>query len=187
MRHTALLVIDIQRGAFDGMRCTPIDQPDSLVANALDLVHAARAGGTPIVFVQHCDGASEVFEEGTSHWRLHEALTPQPDEKVMKKYASSAFEGTELSATLEALEVRELVLCGLQSEFCVSNTAKSALAKGFAVLIARDGHSTWPSGARSAGEIRETVNGELEAAGATLSSTVNLARSIRDARTKEYE
>jgi nicotinamidase-related amidase len=44
MKNTALLVIDIQRGAFDGERCSPIDRPQTLVENARGLVSAARAG-----------------------------------------------------------------------------------------------------------------------------------------------
>src|SRR5882724_6828951 len=90
MKNAALLVIDIQRGAFDGVRIPPIDRPETFVENALSLIGAARASGTPVVFVQHCDGAGELFEEGTIHWELHEALIPQPADRVLKKYDSSA-------------------------------------------------------------------------------------------------
>jgi nicotinamidase-related amidase len=63
-----LLVIDIQRGAFDGVRCPVIDTPEPFVARARALVDAARAGNHPIVFVQHCETTpGEVFEEGSAH------------------------------------------------------------------------------------------------------------------------
>jgi nicotinamidase-related amidase len=119
MSPPALLVIDIQRGAFDGVRCPPIDRPAALVRNALALVTAAREGDSPVIFIQHCDGASQPFEEGTTHWELHEQLVPRAGESILRKYASSAFENTELEATLRALGVGDLVVCGLQSEFCV--------------------------------------------------------------------
>src|SRR2546426_3236934 len=90
MNSTALLVIDIQRGAFDGQRCSPIDRPDLLIEHAASLISAARAGSAPVVFIQHCDGADQVFEEGTAHWELHERLTPRDGDVVMKKYESSA-------------------------------------------------------------------------------------------------
>ena len=183
MTDTALLVIDIQRAAFDGERCTPIDRPQALVDNALSLVRAAHDAGAPVVFIQHCEGAGEPFEEGSPHWELHEALTPQPNDTVLRKYASSAFEGTDLAKRLEVLGARQLVLCGLQSEFCIQNTAKSALTEGFAVVIAQDGHSTWPSKAESANGISERINRELEARGAKLRSTADLVRSLREART----
>jgi nicotinamidase-related amidase len=64
---------------------------------------------------------------------------PQTGDKVLnlKKYASSAFEGTDLATAPDEVHVKELVLCVLQSEFCVSNTANSALALGFTVFVAK--------------------------------------------------
>jgi len=182
MSPTALLVIDIQRAAFDGQRCPPVDSPDRLVRNACTLVDAARAGGSPVVFVQHCEGADLPFEEGTEHWQLHASLAPAPGESVVRKYASSSFEGTDLDAKLKAVDVGQLVLCGLQSEFCVSNTARSALQLGYTVHIARDGHSTWPSEKRTAAEIEDEVNAELAQAGAVLAPTESLAEMLRAAR-----
>lgn len=183
---TALLVIDIQRGAFDGVRCPPIDSAERFVGNANRLVEAARAGvqHVPIVFIQHSENAAgEVFEEGTVHWQLHESLTPGmggdgPRETVLKKYASSAFENTDLDARLKAQGITELVICGLQSEFCVSNTARSALQLGYGVQLAQDAHSTWPSQGRSAAEIREEVNASLAQAGAGLASTADLVARL---------
>jgi|SRR5664279_2729419 len=183
MKNTALLVIDIQRGAFDGERCSPIDRPQTLVENALGLVSAARAGGIPVIFIQHCDGAGEVFEEGSSQWEFHESLVPKVNDKILKKYASSAFEGTDLAGSLESAGAKELVLCGLQSEFCVFNTAKPALAEGFVVFVAQDGHSTWPSKIETAVSISERINHQLEGCGVRLSSTANLIRSLREAQT----
>ena len=158
MSTTALLVIDIQRGAFDGVRCPPIDRPTELVNNALSLIAAARDAGSTVVFVQHCDEPGQPIEEGTPHWELHEQLVPRPGDPVVKKYASSSFENTDLSDTLQQLKVKDLILCGLQSEFCVYNTGNAALDLGYTVRLAQDGHSTWPSEGRSSESISENVN-----------------------------
>ena len=182
LHRPALLVIDIQRGAFDGVRCPPIEQADVLVERAAGLVGAAREGRVPIVFIQHCEGAGEVFEEGAPQWPLHERLAPLASDRVVLKRASSAFEGTDLDATLKSLGARTLVLCGLQSEFCVSNTAKSAIAGGYDVVIADDAHSTWPSNGEAAAAISERVNRDLQALGAACTSTDVLARSLGTAR-----
>ena len=178
MPNTTLLVIDIQRGAFDGVRCNPIDQPQALVASALCLLKAARGSGTPIVFVQHCEGVGAPFEEGSVHGEIHEALAPQAGEAVLRKHASSAFEGTNLAALLADMNAHDLVLCGLQSEFCVANTAKAALAAGFTVTIAQDGHSTWPWEGEPAAAIKARVNAELAQAGARLRLVADLERSF---------
>lgn len=179
MPKTALLVIDIQRGAFDGARCPAIDRAAELVANAGALISAARAAGTPVVFIQHCDEPGEAFEADTPHGEFHEALSPQPGDSVVRKRASSAFENTQLAATLQGLGAQQLVLCGLQSEFCVSNTSKAALALGYGVRVAQDGHSTWPSRGRSAQSISDGVNTELQSLGAVLVPTVSLAAAFR--------
>jgi nicotinamidase-related amidase len=179
MTSAALLVIDIQRGAFDGARCPPIDRSAELVSNAVALVAAAREAEFPVIFIRHCDDPGQPFEEGTPHWEFHERLSPSPTDIVIKKYASSAFENTELGATLQDLEIADLVVCGLQSEFCVSNTSKAALALGYRVTVAQDGHSTWPSEGRASHVIVETVNEELRSLGAALASTASLAAKLR--------
>jgi nicotinamidase-related amidase len=179
MPTTALLVIDIQRGAFDGVRCPPIDRPTELVANASSLIAAARQAGSPVLFIQHCDEPSSPFEEGTTHGELHEQLVPNATEAVIKKYASSSFENTNLGETLQRLAIKDLILCGLQSEFCVRNTGKAALDLGYTVRIAQDGHSTWPSDGKSSEAISENVNKELAARGAIVASTANLAAMLQ--------
>ena len=184
MKRTAVLVIDLQRGAFDGVRFSVISEPQRLLGNALLLVGAARKSSIPIIFVQHCEGAGEVFEEGSVQGQLHESLAPLPTEKVLKKHASSAFENTDLETTLRSLEVEKLVLCGLQSEFCISNTAKAALELGFVVVLATDGHSTWPSKDETANAISAQVNYELQTKGVTLRSTAELVRAMAEARTE---
>lgn len=181
MPQTALLVIDIQRGAFDGARCPPIARADTLVRHAVALIAAAREGAVPVVFIQHCDAAGQAFETHTPHWELHEALAPRPGDTMIRKLESSAFDGTGLADTLAALGAGHLVLCGLQSEFCVSNTANAALQQGFAVTLAEDGHSTWPSGGASAEAIVAQVNQQLQAAGARLGTTQGLVRSLQAA------
>lgn len=179
MPTTALLVIDIQRGAFDGVRCPPIDGAETLVANAGVLVAAARSASVPIVFVQHCEGPGEPFEEGSAHGEFVEALAPQPGDTVIRKRASSAFEGTALGATLAQWGVAEIAVCGLQSEHCVSNTSKSALALGLRVRVAQDGHGTWPWQGRSSQDIAAAANDDLAALGAQVELSAAVAARLR--------
>ncbi|MCY7387760.1 MAG: cysteine hydrolase [Burkholderiales bacterium] len=179
MSASALLVIDTQQAAFNGVFCPPIDRAENLVTNARALIDAARDIGTPIIFIQHSEGKGEPFEEGTSHWEFHEQLTPHAGEPVVKKYVSSAFEKTDLDAKLAALGVRDLIICGLQSDFCVSNTSKSALALGYRVHIASDAHSTWPSNGQTPAAIVRDVNNDLQSRGAVLESTAEIAGKLR--------
>ncbi len=179
---TALLVIDVQRGAFDGVLHRPINQPATLIDATTRLLDAARSGGAPVVFIQHCEGPGELFTVDTPQWALHEALVPQASEAIVHKRASSAFEDTDLAQVLAGMKADSLVLCGLQSEFCVSNTAKSALTNGFKVIVAQDGHSTWPSGELSADAIVAQTNAALAAAGAELETVDNLVAALKIAK-----
>jgi nicotinamidase-related amidase len=179
MTSTALVVIDIQRGAFDGARCPPVDRAEELVRRAAALIESARSGGTPVVFIQHCEGPGEPFEQDSPHGELHEELSPLPGDTIVRKRASSAFQDTELASVLEGLGVTTLVVCGLQSEFCVSNTSKDALERGYEVRVARDAHSTWPSNGEAAAAISEMVNEDLARLGALLEPTESLARALR--------
>ncbi len=178
--HTALLVIDLQRGAFDAARCPPIANADRLMDHAKALVEAARAGGHTLVFVQHCDEPLSPFEEGSVHGQLHEGLVPAATDVVLKKYKSSAFDGTDLQAQLESRGAKDLVVCGLQSEFCVSNTTRSALELGYTVRVAGDGHSTWPSDGRQAQDISDVANAQLAGLGATIATTQALSQALRN-------
>lgn len=183
MNQTALLVIDVQQGAFNGELIPPIDRAASLIENTVSLLAAAREGGTPVIFVQHCEGPGKLFTKDTSHWELHRELAPTSREVVVQKSESSAFAGTSLASTLEAINARDLIVCGLQSEFCVANTAKAALSGGYSVAVAQDAHRTWPSNGQAAAAISEAVNQDLQARGASLSSTAALVRSLRVAGT----
>ena len=182
MKRAALLVIDLQRGAFDGVRWSVISEPQRLLGNTLALIGAARKCSLPIIFVQHCEGAGEVFEEGSVHGELHESLALLKAESILKKYASSAFENTALEKILRDLAAEGVVLCGLQSEFCIANTAKSALKLGLEVTVVSDGHSTWPANNRSAAAISARVNAELKQAGVTLRSTAEFVRALTAVR-----
>ena len=162
----ALLVIDVQTGAFDGQRCVPIADADRLLSTTQGLIAAARAADLPVIHVQHGDDAGQVFAEGSAQWHIHPSVAPAPGELVVRKLESSAFSGTALEAELRQRGITTLAVCGLQSEHCVTNTTLAALERGFDVLLAHDGHSTWPGATQTAQQITSQQNDLLAARGA---------------------
>ena len=163
----ALLVIDVQTGAFDGQRCPPIAEADRLLSTTQGLIAAARAASAPVIHVQHGENvAGEVFEEGSAQWHIHPSVAPAAGELVVRKRESSAFAGTALEAELRQRGITTLAVCGLQSEHCVTNTTLAALERGFGVLLAHDGHSTWPGASQTAPQIIQQQNELLAARGA---------------------
>jgi nicotinamidase-related amidase len=175
---TALILVDLQAGAFGGHGIPAVDGPDRLLANALALAQAARASGRPIVHIQHCARPGEVFAEGASGWPIVAPLTPAGKEPVVRKRAADAFERTDLHTTLQEIGARHLIVAGIQTEQCVAATCRGALRLGYTVYLVEDGHSTWPDAPRSAGEIMAAETAALEAEGVTLRRTDALVRSL---------
>jgi nicotinamidase-related amidase len=179
---TALLLVDLQAAVFGGFGIPPAHRADLLLQHASALLQQARASGVPIVHVQHCAGAGEALEEGAPGWPIAPRLSPAANERVVQKRASNAFEGTDLHGALTALGAGTIVVTGIQSERCVTATCRGALALGYAVRLAQDGHSTWPDATRSAEEIIAAQNEALEREGVRLASTDGLAGWLRSQR-----
>jgi nicotinamidase-related amidase len=137
MSKTALLVIDVQSALVSSAY-----RGADLVAVISGLLTRARAAGIPIVYLQHFDATHQPLMKGAAGWRIHEGVAPRPDEIVIEKAASDGFYQTDLQSELDRLGVERVVVCGLQTEFCVDATCRAAFSRGFEVVLAADAHST---------------------------------------------
>jgi nicotinamidase-related amidase len=147
---SALLVIDVQAGLCVG-EWAAFDI-DRVVDRINEVAAKARAAGRPVVFVQHEEDEGPL-EFGSAGWQLYERLAVRPEDTRVRKTAPDSFFRTGLHATLQSLGVGRLVVCGLQSEFCVDSTVRGALALGYPVTLIADGHSTLDNGVISAAQI----------------------------------
>jgi nicotinamidase-related amidase len=75
-------------------------------------------------------------------WLIHPSVTPKPGELVIEKAASDGFYQTSLQPELDRLAVERLIICGLQTEFCVDATCRAAFSRGFEIVLAADAHTT---------------------------------------------
>jgi nicotinamidase-related amidase len=62
---------------------------------------------------------------------------------VVTKARDDGFEGTDLDALLRSRGAVRPCVVGIQSEMCVAGTARGALARGYEVVLPRDGHTTY--------------------------------------------
>jgi len=173
-----LLVVDLQTGVFESSEIPPADNSDTLLANAQALLKAARAAGTPIIHVQHCGASGEVLAKGAPGWPIYPPLSPQPGEVVVQKRTSDSFENTGLHKSLRRRGVTALVVTGIQSEHCVATTCRRAIALGYRVLLAQDGHTTWPDDRRTAPEIIEEQNHDLSSIGVEVCAVRALVEGV---------
>ncbi len=69
---------------------------------------------------------------------IDDRVAPLPGEVVLTKSSSGPLASTNLEQVLRNLGVRSLVVCGLTTAVCVSQTARELSDLGFQVLVAED-------------------------------------------------
>ena len=171
----AVLVIDVQRGLCEGQYATfdsarTIDRINQVTSRA-------RAAGALVVIIQH-ESKSGLFSHGGESWQLAPALHTEATDTFLRKTATDSFHLTELDAHLKRSAVSELVICGMQSDFCVDTTTRRALALGYPVVLVSDGHTTLDNKHLSAAQIIEHHN-------ETLSNIESFGPVVRLERARE--
>ena len=155
---TALLIIDVQRALCSGEWAAFDIGPVIERINAL--AARARAAGAPVVLVQHEEDAGPLRADGEG-WQLADALVTAPADLRLRKATPDSFHRTELQRLLQERGVDALVVCGLQSDFCVDTTVRRALALGYDVTLAADAHTTLDNGVLTAAQITAHHNATL--------------------------
>lgn len=139
--NNALLVIDVQLG----MLAIPETQPhdgQAVIARIGGLMERARRTGTPIFFVQHDGGAGHQLAAGSRGFLFVPELKPRPDDDVTVKRECNAFRATDLEAKLRKAGIRHLVICGMQTEYCIDTAVHAAFDRNFTVTLVSDAHTT---------------------------------------------
>lgn len=136
---TALLVIDVQQAMIDERPA----RMDECLLNLKLLIDASHHSGTEVIYVRHDGGAGDVLAYGTPGWQLERSLQPTPDERVFDKRFSSAFRQTGLHDYLSGNGITRLVICGMQTEYCVDTSVKVAFEFGYEVVIPSGATTTY--------------------------------------------
>ncbi|RED47641.1 cysteine hydrolase family protein [Aestuariispira insulae] len=155
---TAILVIDIQCALTD-----PEPRPDDIdaVINRINLITGkARKAELPVFFIQH-EAPDSPVAYGSPGWRLPEKLAVEDGDRFIRKTTPDSFLKTDLHDQLQALGIKQLVICGYASEFCVDTTTRRAAGLGYAIKLVTDGHTTHDKPHAAATEIRAHHNATL--------------------------
>ena len=151
MDKTALLVIDMQVCNFEDS--APVYLSGDLLAKVEKLIIKARTSGVPVIYIQHCGPKGAIDEIGTPGWEIHPAIAPAEGDVVIHKCHPDAFQDTDLHTILESRDIGNLVITGIQTEYCVDTTCRRAYSLGYHVTLVRDAHSTWDTDHYAAAEI----------------------------------
>src|SRR6202043_356223 len=80
--------------------------------------------------------------KGTPGHAIYRAIAPREGEPLIVKRYCSAFRDTELDTLLKYMRVEKLIVCGMQTEYCVDTTVRAAADRGYSVTLVADAHST---------------------------------------------
>jgi len=156
--NAALIVVDMQQafsrdywehwGGPGGVRNNP--EAEKVVGT---LLGAWRASARPVIHIKHdsVNPRSPLRPEHPGNAFSSEVL-PQPGEPVYSKHVNSGFIGTTLEQDLRDRGIDTLVITGIQTNHCVSTTARMAGNLGFNTYVVSDGTATFdregPDGVR---------------------------------------
>ena len=134
-----LIVIDMQKELL----VEELYNVDKVIANVARLIAAAREYGIEVIYVQHDAGEGSGFSVGDEGFEIADAVAPKPGEKVFVKTINSAFGNKDFAAYLEASKEEDLMIVGLQTNFCIDATVKSAFERGYYAAVPEGAHSTF--------------------------------------------
>ncbi|KAI0328299.1 Isochorismatase hydrolase [Cubamyces sp. BRFM 1775] len=179
-----LIVLDVQVGMLSP---PPAGVPSASTVgpNIAAILSYARALTPPprIVHVRNCGDAGEADERGAPGWQLVHA--PLPGEFVVDKRKNNAFAGTDMGEIVPP--TAQIVMVGMQSDFCIRATCSAALARGNEVLLVRGAHATYDrvevldhGTITPASVVEAEIEGELEEAGVVLLEMKDLPEMFTD-------
>jgi len=131
---TALLIIDVQVGVVGAAY-----QREAVITNIQTLLTAARAAGTPVIWVQHSE---EQMPIGGDAWQYVPELVRLEGEPLVHKLYGDSFEATNLEEVFAAVKVGHLVVVGAQTDACIRSTIHGAFTRGYDVTLVSDAHTT---------------------------------------------
>jgi nicotinamidase-related amidase len=140
---TALILIDIQNDYFPGGK-GELENPLAAAEQAARLLTFFRRQKWPTVHIQHVairPGAT-TFLPDTEGVKIHKSIAPLEGETIIVKHFPNSFRETNLLEHLKALDIEQVVLCGMMTHMCVDAGMRAAADYGFRVLLAADACAT---------------------------------------------
>lgn len=154
MSKMVLLVVDVQNAIV-------MEHPHEekqVLSNIEVLIAQARKYQIEVIYVRHDDGVGTEFEVGSDSWQIHKAVTPQAGEKIIDKQFNSAFHKTDLQAYLTEKAVDTIMLVGMQTEYCIDATVRSAFDLNYKVLVPEQTNTSFDNPYMQAQQMIEYYN-----------------------------
>lgn len=143
-----LLIVDVQNLITN----EKLYNFDTFISNVKLLINKARENNIEVIYVRHDDGVGQALTKGTDGFEIYEIIAPMPDERIFDKFVNSSFNGTRLLEYLRGKGEKEIIVVGLQTEYCIDATVKCGFEHGFRVIVPEYSNSTFDNEFMSAEE-----------------------------------
>lgn len=154
MNNIALLVVDVQNAL---VKTHPYNE-QRVIGNIKKLISTARDNKREVLYVRHDDGVGTELEQGTEGWQIYDEVAPESSEMIFEKQYNSAFHKTELQKYLQNKGVDTIILMGLQTEYCIDSTLRSAFDYEYEIIIPEETNTTFDNEYLSGGKLYEYYN-----------------------------
>lgn len=108
---------------------------DLFVSNMKKLIDAARANHVEVIYIRHDDGVGCELTKGADGYEIYDEFQPRDHERIFDKTVNSAFKNTGLLEYLREKGETNLIITGIQTDYCVDASVKCAFEHGFHVFV----------------------------------------------------
>ena len=157
MSYDALIIVDMQTALVEA---GPFNRVN-VIENMKVLLDSCRKKGIPVIYIQHDGGMGDELEHGTVGWTIYKEIAPLPDEKIFEKQYNSAFRKTGLHEYLQEEGIKKIILCGMQTEYCLDVTCKVAFEYEYEVTIPQSTTTTFDNAFASGKDLAEYYENKI--------------------------
>ena len=159
MNDAAFLIIDAQVNMF--AEGSSVFEGEKILNTLSRLLAQARTAHLPIIYVQNNGSEGDPDMPGTPGWQVHPLVTPEKGDVIIQKHTPDSFHETNLQSELESRHIHNLIVAGMQTDYCINSTCRRAHELGYGVILVQDAHSTYDDGELTASQIIAQYNDKL--------------------------
>ena len=134
-----LLVVDVQKLITN----EKLYNFYTFISNVKLLIEKARKNNVEVIYVRHDDGEGQALTKGANGFEIYNEIAPMPNERIFDKFVNSSFNGTGLLEYLRGKGEKEIIVVGLQTEYCIDATVKCGFEHDFRVIVPEYSNSTF--------------------------------------------
>lgn len=157
MNYEALIIVDMQTALVGA---GPYNSA-AVIENIKALLNACRKREIPVIYIRHDGGNGDELEHGSTGWAIYKGIAPLPNEKIFEKQYNSAFRKTGLRAYLDEIGAKNIILCGMQTEYCLDATCKVAFEYEYKVTIPQSTTTTFNNAFASGKDLSEYYENQI--------------------------